>query len=164
MSALLKTVFCLLMLSGLCIFGCSRGDGKIPVTGTVTWNGSPLQSGTVTFLAEGKSSESAEVKNGEFRIRTTPGDKKVGVTAYREIAVSGGREGEVRDHQYLPANCNQNSNLQVTVTANGDPVKFDLEGEEIPEPKGFGEFQERPNTDSGREDSGRGSENRRPER
>ena len=146
--------------------GCSEGDGKVPISGTVNWNGSPLKKGKITFLQPGQSSESADVVNGEFQVRTSPGDKKVGVTAFREVHVSGGdRHGEIRHHQFLPVKYNEQSTLIVTIADSGESVDFNLEGREVEPSRDADEFQRRPQTDSGRSSrNSRGSENRRPTR
>ncbi len=158
-----QSIVLLVLFCGL--IGCSGGDGKVLVSGTVTWNGTPLDKGKILFLEPGESSEAADIVNGEFQIRTSPGDKKVGITAFKEVPVSGGRPGEVRDHQILPAIYNEQSTLITTIVDGSDALAFKLEGTEVEVPKDAGEFQERPaESDSGRSRDSRSTENRRPGR
>lgn len=69
-----------LALAGLLgILGCSDDglDKRYPVSGTVTYNGKPLESGSINFVPEAVGGRGAvgEIKNGAYTLTTqTPGD------------------------------------------------------------------------------------------
>ena len=153
----------LAILLAVATVGCSSGDGKVGVSGTVNWNGAPLENGSITFLEPGVSSESAAVTNGKFTIRTTPGSKNVGVTAYKKISAGDdGRGGAVGiDHQYIPPEFNDNTSLTAEIKDSPDALTFDLEGEAIPDPKPADAQNRRPK-DAGNKGGHRESANRRP--
>lgn len=161
MRSIILTLVPLLLSLGM-FAGCSSGDGKVDVSGTVKWNGSPLENGKITFLEPGKSSESADIVNGLFKIRSTPGEKKVGITAFRKVQVNDGRDGESKDHQYLPVKYNEQSTLLTTIESGGNPLEFVLDGDEVPTPQELAQFQQRPKDSGNRSSNNRGSENRRP--
>lgn len=154
---LFLSICCLVSLSG-----CSGNDGKVNVTGTVTWNGSPLKSGSISFLAPDESADSADIDNGSFTIRTKPGSKYVGITAYKQISVADERgDAQIRDHQFIPLEYNEQSTVVITIAATNETQKFDLSGEEIPEPQNLDADNRRPATAGGARKE-RESENRRP--
>ena len=71
----MRTVACALLL--LALVGCSS-DGRMAVSGTVTLDGKPLESGAITFLpAPGSEGHSAggQITNGEFRLPADHGQK-----------------------------------------------------------------------------------------
>lgn len=77
----------LLALFGI-VAGCGSGDPRLPVSGTVSWKGKPLDTGTVEFLPAdpGISTQStAVVTNGAFNIPKegglVPGRYKVVVSS-----------------------------------------------------------------------------------
>jgi hypothetical protein len=56
---------CLVALSGC------RGDGPVPVTGTVTYKGTPLAQGTITFTPEEGRVAFGKIKDGKIVEVTT---------------------------------------------------------------------------------------------
>ena len=91
----LRTSCCLtgavLLLAILVVAGCSGGDGRQAVTGTVTLDGQPLDSGSVNFQPadpSAASSSGAAIRDGEFTIPRDkglkPGAYKVSVRATKE--------------------------------------------------------------------------------
>jgi hypothetical protein len=69
------------VLSLSTLLGCGEDDGigqRYPVSGTVTYKGEPLKSGTVNFTpdgAEGRPAAGEIASDGSYRVTTlTPGD------------------------------------------------------------------------------------------
>jgi hypothetical protein len=65
----------------LALAGCSAKDGK--VTGTVTIDGTPLESGSILFVpVDGKSpTTGGSIKEGRYSVRVPPGTMKVSISA-----------------------------------------------------------------------------------
>jgi hypothetical protein len=132
--------------------GCDSGKkgGSITVSGTVKFNGDPIENGTITFLpADDKgAASSARITNGSYTIQTDPGAKKVSIMAEREVGGEAaeqlraeGRDG-VPTEQYLPPEFNSKTKLEYTVESGGGTKDFELEGREGssggPAPRGRG--------------------------
>jgi len=71
--------------------GCSGGDGRLAVKGTVTLDGQPLERGSINFRpAPGNQAPSSggTVRNGEFALPAAhglkPGDYLVTIQAFRK--------------------------------------------------------------------------------
>ena len=85
--------------------GCGeKSTSPVPlktVTGTVTFNGSPLPQGTITFMpVAGSTSATGEIKDGKYTLSTfkpgdgaPAGDYKVAVQAWKAIPEMG-QEGD----------------------------------------------------------------------
>lgn len=82
-------------VAALFVSGCSEGDGgRVPVTGTVTLDGTPLNGGTVAFIGGGGGAlaTASTDKDGKFRALVAPGPNRVtiskeDVTPMRTVAV-----------------------------------------------------------------------------
>ena len=136
--------FLVLLLSVLTVAGCGGsgrpvvvGPPKDQVSGTVTYDGSPLVRGQVIFVDVGDDPRKygGEVINGKFKIECTPGEKKVVVEGYREGPEGTGDEiglgGIGAVEQYLPARYNEATELTAEVTAGGqNTFQFDLKSDE----------------------------------
>ncbi|MBN9122237.1 MAG: hypothetical protein J0I06_24375 [Planctomycetes bacterium] len=105
-----------LMLVGLS-FGCG-GSGS-SVSGTVTFNGQPVESGNINFIpADGKGAPvGGEIKGGKYTVRNvTPGKNKVVVTAYSsgegtssmDAGIQAAKSGK---HEGVAANSEGNSQV-----------------------------------------------------
>ena len=123
------------------ILGCG-GDGKTEYKGTATWNGTPIPDGSVEFTPiDGKGQiAGGKIVDGAFTVRTVPGAKKVSVRANRKIGETKPTERipnpEPIYHQYIPENYNARTDYTVTIN-DGEDIKLELTGEEIPEKKRF---------------------------
>jgi hypothetical protein len=69
--------------------GCG-GEGKVRVSGSVTLDGNPVNNGSIIFEAAdgGPGAFSGGIIEGAYELRSTPGSKKVRISAYGS---SGGR-------------------------------------------------------------------------
>jgi hypothetical protein len=116
--------------------GCG-GTNQQPLSGTVNWQGKPIERGAINFFP--KSSDGMTVgsgiKDGKFSIDREygppPGKYRVEILAFRE---TGKTEFDVDqnkpvaiDEQYLPKQFNQSSTLETEIQA-GKPndLTFDL--------------------------------------
>jgi len=121
--------------------GCSAGnnDGTTVVYGTVTYDGSPLESGKVILepiQADGRP-HAGSIHNGQFQLHATPGKKIVRITATRvedpsKLSASMKRTMEVGGEgtvpvQFIPARYNRESDLTVEIDADGgNELSWDL--------------------------------------
>jgi hypothetical protein len=122
---------------GLCLAVCllagcgAAGPPTCDVTGTVTWNGAPLAEGDILFEpADGKGVPGAgKITAGRFRLRTTPGKKKIQVHATRDTGkIDPVMQSPVRE-ALIPERFNARTTLTRDVTAGGDNhFVFDLSG------------------------------------
>jgi len=107
-------------------------DDSVPISGSVTLDGAPLPSGTITFLpSDGVGpSAGAQIAEGKYETRAVPGPKQVTIVAQREKA---GGTAAPNPHagppteQYLPAKYNTRTELKADVPAEGsETVDFAL--------------------------------------
>ena len=78
----------LFLLSLFCCFvfaGCG-GDALVPISGNVTFDGVPVEEGTITFMPETGTgtSGSAPISNGRYSVRVEPGRMIVQIFGLRE--------------------------------------------------------------------------------
>ena len=87
----------LALVAGVLSFvaGCGSGvrpiDGSVPVSGTVTFNGQPLEQGMVRFAPEsgGKAQPATgQIKNGKFTMLTTASSPGAVVGKYKVSIIS----------------------------------------------------------------------------
>ena len=136
------TRFLVVALGVTCV-GCGGGakpDGKSEYSGTVTWNGTPLPKGSLTFYSEKGATDAADIEGGTFTIRTTPGAKSVSVTAEKELGTPPPTERIPHPlpvtFQYLPRDVNADSKLKQTLSAETkELLKIELAGKELAPPK-----------------------------
>ncbi|NQT39264.1 MAG: hypothetical protein HQ581_17330 [Planctomycetes bacterium] len=122
---------CAAVCFALLLFGCGPGGPTTyEVTGTVTLDGEPIADAQIVFRAVDGSEGSwaAKVTDGEYTVQSTPGKKRVEITATREIhmkVASDSGEGELNYEMYVPEKYNRQSELTREVTADGDN-RFDF--------------------------------------
>jgi len=129
---------CLLIGIAVCVIlassGCS-GDGTLTISGTVTVDGTPVETGSITFVpVDGKTAvEGAEIKNGAYQAKVPPGEKIVQVRAMKfepgekfdaisQTNIATNFTVALTDSQYAT----DSSPLRATVTKNGETHDFDL--------------------------------------
>jgi hypothetical protein len=113
--------------------GC--GTGRVPLTGEVKFDGTPIDDGTITFVAEGADAAKygAHVEDGKYKFDKEtgpmPGKYKVEVTWLKKTGrkVSTG-DGEVRDEKAnaLPAKFNVQTTLTAEVKSGSTKMDFPL--------------------------------------
>jgi len=128
------SICCLLMLNLGC--GPSNPDGRVSVSGTVTWNGEPVKTGNILFLStsKGKSSGGGIVE-GEFKL---PAHKGVPLGNYKVKITAGRPSGrKVRDsdypdqfiddiEQYIPSRYNDKTELTIDVEGTIEDLSYEL--------------------------------------
>lgn len=120
MTSLINTATALALLLPLWI-GCS-GDGKVPVSGTVTWNGEAVIEGNIIFTAVDPAigPDASDIIDGRFAFRSTPGEKRVEIFADRAVGKVDAVMNTQRREQYIPTRYNEETELTVNVIAGGD--------------------------------------------
>ncbi|MEA1951467.1 MAG: hypothetical protein U9N87_08785 [Planctomycetota bacterium] len=123
-----KLKICVLLLfAAVPMTGCSGGDGRKGLSGTVSVDGQPLESGLINFRpAAGTKSNSSgcAIKDGEFQIAA---DKGLPVGKYMVTVQAFRKSGRiVKDPQMgnapeiVPISFMEAGTLEATVTADGE--------------------------------------------
>ena len=121
-------------LSTGCGGGTSDGPDLFPVTGTVQFDGTPVEEGRILFRTDSGAGRaySTEIKNGSYTLEIEPGPVKVEVTASRVIPgkfgepASPDEEPPPLSEMYIPAKYNSESTLTANVSAGDNTIPFDL--------------------------------------
>jgi hypothetical protein len=75
---LIRTCRCLLTLIALAIVaGCGDNRGRVPVTGTVLFDGKPLESGQIRFGGDQGAAGVGEIVSGRFSLNENASQKGV---------------------------------------------------------------------------------------
>jgi len=121
--------FSLLSLSFLA--SCGESEGK--VTGTVTFDGQPVASGTITFVkSEGELiREGAVIKDGSFQAHVPPGNYKIELSAQKVVGKRtqkgfDGKDEEVEETKELfPERYNIKTELTTKIDRGTNTVKLE---------------------------------------
>ncbi len=137
----------LLALATLLLTGCT--SDRVPVEGTVTFDGQPVEKGTIAFEpADGKGpATGGQVIDGRYSLSgeasPTPGEKIVRISATRKTGrmvpavPEPGTDQMIEEIKpYIPANYNHQTTLRCTVTKDHARHDFTLvsQPEESPQP------------------------------
>ena len=122
--------------------GCQK-DGLSSVAGKVTFDGTPLEEGMISFMPRGDSgiSAGAKIKNGVYSAKVSPGKMIVKIYAERPLTseeaaalknnpMSGSSmtpSGVEVKKQFLPEHYNDKSTLFVEIQGNQKDLDFQLE-------------------------------------
>lgn len=115
--------------------GCG-GDGNVEIRGTASFNGEPIETGYLELEPLDASGQfaSAEISKGRFTLRTSPGPRRLRVTAQRKIGETESTERipnpEPIMEQYLPTKFNSQSEMEIEIRADDPRLTLDLDGEE----------------------------------
>jgi hypothetical protein len=68
-----------------CLVGCGQRDGRIAISGTVSYDGQPVNKGIVTFVpADGKGpTAAATIVDGKYSVKVAPGKKVVKIEGFK---------------------------------------------------------------------------------
>lgn len=117
------------------LVGCGPTDGLISVTGSVTYNGEPVQDGSISFTPiDGRgSSGGGVIENGQIvRGKSSPGKIAVQIYANKIVEKKNPSKEEIERGitsdrvQYLPAPYNQQSKLRIEISESAHNFDFDL--------------------------------------
>lgn len=121
--------------ASLAVAGCGgRGLALVPVTGCVSFNGMPVESGEIVFrAADGAvASGAGPIAAGRYEVRAPAGAKRVEIIATRRAAAAtkpGGSGESAPAEMYVPNRYNAKSTLTAEITAAGpNTFDFELEG------------------------------------
>lgn len=109
----------------LALLGCG-GKVMVPVSGAVSFNGTPVEEGEIVFQPEDASEapDAGAIKNGEFAFKANVGARKVQIRGLKTIKVM--EMGPVKEN-YIPEKFNAKTTLTETITAQGpNRFTFDL--------------------------------------
>lgn len=116
--------------TALLLAGCG-GPVTYDVSGTVTFDGVPVEKGEISFVPteKGQSSDGGQIEQGRFRLSVKPGSKIVQIRASRPLPP------EKQDNptmgllyeDYIPAEFNSDSTLKEEIGPGGKTnFTFDL--------------------------------------
>ncbi|MCZ2341737.1 MAG: hypothetical protein LC104_08060 [Bacteroidales bacterium] len=120
-----------------CVLGILAGCGSqsgpklYPASGTVTFDGKPIETGRITFKGANANDRTyaADITNGEYKLELEAGQKIVEITASRLIPGkfdnSNGKPEPIGE-MYIPKMYNENSQLKAEVKDSGEN-KFPFE-------------------------------------
>ncbi|MBN2295535.1 MAG: carboxypeptidase regulatory-like domain-containing protein [Pirellulales bacterium] len=117
----------LLILAAVPLAGCSGGDGRKELSGTVTVDGQPLESGSINFRPTAgtkANSSGSTIVNGEFEIGADKGlpvgKYKVTVQAFKKSGrmVQDPQMGEIPET--VPISFMEAGTLEAEITADGE--------------------------------------------
>src|SRR5256885_16824520 len=101
----MRTIWsCLLALSLLLVLGCSDNRGRLPVTGTVLFDGKPLESGSIRFGGDQGAAGVGQIVNGAFSLNESGSQTGVLPGKYDVLIPSwiGGRGSVRKDGSLSP--------------------------------------------------------------
>ena len=125
------------LLINLVLGGCSSGRDSteltFPASGTVTYNGKPLETGTITFYPQTASQPASGIMSsgGKFVLTTSiqgdgaiPGDYKVVVRSFRSSGDVG--TGKSAEESLVPTKYNDISTTPLSATVGARENQFDF--------------------------------------
>ena len=127
----LQLLACILLFG----LGCSQaptGPAEFPVSGTVTFDGKPIEAGRILFrkIGDGDRAYGSEIKGGAYSFTSEAGKVKVEITASRIIPgkfESPNGVPEPVGEMYIPKKYNSQTTLEADVKAEGDnTIPFEL--------------------------------------
>jgi hypothetical protein len=132
-----RMVLCLAVLG---LAGCGGGS-RVPVTGSVSFNGEPVDNGSISFIAADAAAggeavnAGGDIKDGKYSIAADRGPKpgKYKVEIYwnkktgRTVPTPGDAAVPMPEtKQTLPPKFNKQSQLTADITSGRNTVNFDL--------------------------------------
>jgi hypothetical protein len=123
------------LILAVAALGCGGGgDGPrtYSVSGTVSYDGKPIEEGRIQFRNTGSDGRaySAEIKNGNYQMMSEAGSMKVEIIASRVVPgkMQKSEDGEmvpVRE-MFIPAKYNSQTTLTTEVKPQSQNIPFDL--------------------------------------
>jgi len=138
-----KTVFpfALTILFVVVISGCGKNDGLTSINGTVFFDDSPLDNGSIVFIpADGSGTMSdAKIQSGKFKARVQP-QKRLAVKIYsmKDVPVDSktaspltpsGNAVETQTVCIIPECYNEKTTLAIEPAAGDKTFRFDLQSD-----------------------------------
>jgi hypothetical protein len=115
------------------ITGCAR-DELLDVSGRVSFDGTPVQDGTISFRPSDGAGPTAGglVVDGHYALRVAPGTKRVEIQEYKHVGMQRAVESDPtspivpRTKAILPEKYNAKTTLTFDVRGSTDTADFDL--------------------------------------
>jgi hypothetical protein len=121
------SVACVPVMLALC--GCGGSD-ELEVSGTVTFDGKPVNEGDITFRASDRG-YGGKIKDGKYTMTVPPGKSRVEITAFREtgkmLNLNPGEDPIPELEPYIPEKYNSSSVLSADVSSDKKTFDFKLE-------------------------------------
>lgn len=115
------------LIVGILLMAAGCGEREYKVTGMVTFDGKPIENGSIVFeSAEGGAGlANAGISNGKYELQSKVGKKKVIISANR---VRPGTEKDIQPSYdaYIPTKYNTDSELTKEVMPTENRFDFDL--------------------------------------
>lgn len=117
----------------LALAGC--GDGKSTVSGTVTLDGQPVPSGSITFVKQEGGSlvrEGAVISGGKFEAAVPPGTYKLELNSQKVVSQRTQKGFDGKDEtldvtqELFPVRFNANTELNQEIKPGSNTLKLDL--------------------------------------
>lgn len=113
--------------------GCGGGDemGRVPVSGTATYQSVPIVMGSVTFRPEDPAVQSEElaITDGKFSGKLIPGKRRYEIRSYEivtpDLPANTPEAGASYQKQLLPEKFNDKSEMTIEIDGKA-PLTFDL--------------------------------------
>ncbi len=123
-------------LSAMLLTGCSDEGSRelVNISGTVTFDGEPLEEGAIEFHPAAGTTEGAVIENGKYTATISPGTNRVKITASTEHPtrkmpnVEPDKPDVPEMVELIPAQYNENTTLSIEAK-NGGTHDFDLKSE-----------------------------------
>lgn len=118
----------------ICAPICGCGDSQANVTGTITMDGQPVPSGSITFVkAEGgQVREGAVIKDGGFQAKLPPGKYKIELSGQKVVGKRTQKGFDGKDEvieltePLFPERYNTKTELSEDIKSGANTVKLDL--------------------------------------
>ena len=116
-----------LILTEVMFIGCTKPTDTIEVTGTVTWDGVPLDTGSIRFMPTDPriAPAGSTIVDGAYKLRIKPGPARVEIEATRLTDKIDPIEKARLSEAFIPARYNRDSELSADVTRDGEN-RFDF--------------------------------------
>lgn len=123
------------------VIGCGGGkEGQMTVTGSVTLDGQPLESGRIIFMPKEKGSATAtsgggKIENGKYEAEVSSGKMGVSIRASKDVPIENPSEEDkargltTRPESIIPARYNDKSELEADVSSSSREFDFDLKSD-----------------------------------
>ncbi len=111
--------------------GCGSGDGLVPVTGSVSFDGEPISEGRIQFRMQNEERRvyAGRIVDGTYEVRAEPGQATVEIRASRltgEMDESNPDDPQPKGEMYIPSKYNSRSELTADIQGPSHTEDFTL--------------------------------------
>ena len=127
-----RFAFYCVLAAAASLAGC--GDGKVPVSGTVSVEGTPVEEGTIRFIPVGEGApEGAAIRQGKYEAELTQGEKIVEVQGSKKVGEAKHDPNDPSSpmvpvmESVVPRKYHRESPLKTTIDSENPDLNFDLD-------------------------------------